>query len=116
MGTADPLPPGPAHGLLCAALERIIDNLDVPRINLFDFSYGAGLAHGSARRVPGRIARPALVGVPVHLTGEQPALWRRAADHLARGDAGTFATMVTGALRCLDEDRAGRGAHAGLQR
>ncbi|WP_310727506.1 alpha/beta hydrolase [Streptomyces sp. N2A] len=105
MGTADPLPPGPAHGLLCAALERIIDDLDVPRINLFGFSYGAGLAHGCTRRVPGRIARPALGGVPAHLTGGQLALWRRAAGHLSRGDAGTFSTMVTEALMCLDEDR-----------
>ncbi|MEU9502610.1 alpha/beta hydrolase [Streptomyces sp. NPDC048196] len=77
MGTADPLPPGPAHGLLCAALERIIDDLDMPRINLFGFSYGAGLAYGCARRVPGRIARPALGGMPAPLTGGQPALWRR---------------------------------------
>ncbi|MFU9037912.1 MULTISPECIES: hypothetical protein [unclassified Streptomyces] len=57
----------------------------MPRINLFGFSHGVGLAHGCARRVPGRIARPALGGAPVHLTGEQPALGRRAADHLARG-------------------------------
>ncbi|WP_077194267.1 alpha/beta fold hydrolase [Streptomyces lydicus] len=105
MGNADPLPPGPSSALMRAAIERIIDDLDVPRINLFGFSYGAGLAYGCARHLPGRIARLALGGVPAHISAAQLALWRRAADELAHGDAESFATLVTEGLMCLDDRR-----------
>ncbi|TBO60410.1 alpha/beta hydrolase [Streptomyces kasugaensis] len=105
MGSADPLPPGPSADLLCAAIERIIVDLDVPRINLFGFSYGAGLAYGCAQRFPGRIARLALGGVPAHISAAQLDQWQRAAEHLAHGDTDTFATMVTEGLMCLDEHR-----------
>ncbi|REK91394.1 alpha/beta hydrolase [Streptomyces inhibens] len=105
MGSADPLPPGPSNDLMCAAIESIIDDLDVPQINLFGFSYGAGLAYGCARRFPERIARLALGGVPAHISAAQLDLWRRAADHLARGNTEDFATLVTEALMCLDARR-----------
>ncbi|KPC60724.1 alpha/beta fold hydrolase [Streptomyces chattanoogensis] len=105
MGSADPLPPGPSANIVCAAIERVIDDLGVPQVNLFGFSYGAGLAYGCAQRFPRRIARLALGGVPAHVTPAQLDLWRRAADHLARGDAESFATLVTEALMCLDERR-----------
>ena len=83
----------------------IIDDLDVPRINLFGFSYGAGLAYGCARRFPGRIARLALGGVPAHISEAQMELWRRACDHLSHGDTEAFATLVTEGLMCLDDRR-----------
>ncbi|GGN35101.1 hydrolase [Streptomyces kronopolitis] len=105
MGSADPLPPGPSIDVVCAAIERIIDDLGVPRINLFGFSYGAGVAFGCARRFPGRIARLALGGVPAHISEAQRELWQRAADHLLRGDDETFATLVTEGLMCLDAGR-----------
>ncbi|MEV5484388.1 MULTISPECIES: alpha/beta fold hydrolase [Streptomyces] len=105
MGNADPLPPGPSIDLVCAAIERIIDDLDVPRVNLFGFSYGAGLAYGCARRFPGRIARLALGGVPAHISEAQVELWRRASDHLVDGDTESFATLVTEGLMCLDTGR-----------
>ncbi|MEU5209846.1 alpha/beta fold hydrolase [Streptomyces sp. NPDC020742] len=105
MGNADPLPPGPSTALMRAAIERIIDDLDVPQINLFGFSYGAGLAYACARHLPGRIARLALGGVPAHITAAQLQLWRRAADQLALGDTESFATLVTEGLMCLDERR-----------
>lgn len=105
MGSADPLPPGPAVDVVCAAIERIIDDLDTPRINLFGFSYGAGLAYGCALRSPGRIARLALGGVPVHIGDLQMRRWRQAADRLARGDTEAFATLATESLMCLDEHR-----------
>ncbi|MFG2137747.1 alpha/beta fold hydrolase [Streptomyces sp. NPDC048650] len=105
MGSADPLPPGPSIGIVRTAIERIIDDLDVPRINLFGFSYGAGLAYGCAQLFPRRIARLVLGGVPAHITDAQLDLWRQAADHLAEGDAESFATLVTQGLMCLDERR-----------
>ncbi|MFJ9407444.1 alpha/beta fold hydrolase [Streptomyces sp. NPDC101393] len=105
MGSADPLPPGPSIDILCTAIERIIDDLDVPQINLFGFSYGAGLAFSCAQRFPGRIARLALGGVPAHVSAAQLEYWRLAADHLARGEVETFARLVAEGLMCLDEDR-----------
>ncbi|WP_438484336.1 alpha/beta fold hydrolase [Streptomyces sp. S186] len=105
MGTAEPLPPGPGIDVLCAAILGIIDDLGVPRINLFGFSYGAGLAFGCARRFPGRIARLVLGGVPAHISEGQVAHWQRAAGHLREGDTDTFATMVAEGLLCRDESR-----------
>ncbi|MGG2460445.1 alpha/beta fold hydrolase [Streptomyces sp. RGM 3693] len=105
MGGAEPLPPGPSIEVLCAAILGIIDDLGAPRINLFGFSYGAGLAFGCARRFPGRIARLVLGGVPAHISEAQVAHWRRAAGHLAEGDTDTFATMVAEGLLCRDESR-----------
>ncbi|GAA2643597.1 alpha/beta hydrolase [Streptomyces lunalinharesii] len=105
MGSADPLPPGPSVDVLCAAILGIVDDLAVPRINVFGFSYGAGLAFGCARRFPERIARLVLGGVPAHITEEQVAHWQRAAGHLKDGDTGTFATMVAEGLLCRDESR-----------
>ncbi|MGW1375459.1 alpha/beta fold hydrolase [Streptomyces sp. NPDC002446] len=105
MGSADPLPPGPSSSLMCAAIERIIDDLNVPQVNLFGFSYGAGLAFGCARNLPGRVARLALGGVPAHASQAQLELWRRATDQLAQGNAESFATLVTEALMCLDDRR-----------
>ncbi|MGR8009354.1 alpha/beta fold hydrolase [Streptomyces hypolithicus] len=105
MGTADPLPPGPSADILCAAVTRIIDDLGVPRVNLFGFSYGAALAFRCAQRDPGRVARLVLGGVPAHISDAQRAHWRRATDRLAAGDTGGFATLVTEALMCLDPDR-----------
>ncbi|MCK7621562.1 alpha/beta hydrolase [Streptomyces sp. RS10V-4] len=105
MGSAGPLPPGPGIEVLCAAILGVIDDLGAPRVNLFGFSYGAGLAFGCARRFPERIARLALGGVPAHITEEQVAHWRRAAGFLRRGDTDTFASMVAEGLLCRDEHR-----------
>ncbi|MFL4491457.1 alpha/beta fold hydrolase [Streptomyces sp. VTCC 41912] len=105
MGSADALPPGPSIDVLCAAVLGIIDDLGVPRINVFGFSYGAGLAFGCARRFPERIARLVLGGVPAHITEEQVAHWRRASAHLGDGDTDAFATMVAEGLLCRDESR-----------
>lgn len=105
MGNSGQLPPGPRTELMCAAIEGIIDDLGAPRINLFGFSYGAGLAFAWARRFPQRIARLALGGVPAHVSAEQRTLVRRADDLLRDGDTEGFATLMTEALMCLDEAR-----------
>ncbi|KUL47652.1 hydrolase [Streptomyces sp. NRRL F-4489] len=105
MGSAEPLPPGPGIEVLCAAILGIIDDLGAPRVNVFGFSYGAGLAFGCARRFPERIARLALGGVPSYVTEAQAEHWRRASACLRDGDAETFATMVAEGLLCRDESR-----------
>ncbi|MFG2222530.1 alpha/beta fold hydrolase [Streptomyces sp. NPDC048644] len=105
MGSAAALPPGPGVDLLCAAVERIINDLDVPRINLFGFSYGAGIAFGCARRFPRRIARLALGGTPVHIGAAQTERWQRAREELSRGAVDRFASLIADGLLCPDEQR-----------
>ncbi|TWG06620.1 pimeloyl-ACP methyl ester carboxylesterase [Streptomyces brevispora] len=105
MGGADPLPPGTGDDILHAAVTGIIDDLGVPRVNLFGFSYGTSIAFGCARQNPGRIARLALGGVPVHISDAQRTQWGRAVDRLATGDMAGLATLTADALMCLDPDR-----------
>lgn len=105
MGGADPLPPETADEILPAAVTRIIDDLDVERVNLFGFSYGTSIAFGCARRSPGRIARLALGGVPVHISDAQRARWAHAVGRLEAGDMDGLATLAADALMCLDPAR-----------
>lgn len=105
MGSADPLPPGPSADLLRRAVLGIADDLGVPRMNLFGFSYGTAIAFGFARRHPERVARLALGGVPVHIDTAQVDCWERARELLAAGDREGFAALATDALMCLDPQR-----------
>ncbi|WP_414941233.1 alpha/beta fold hydrolase [Amycolatopsis sp. cmx-11-51] len=105
MGTSDPLPPGAGTDFMCAALDRIIDDLGVPRVNLFGYSYGAELAFGCAQRSPHRIARLILGGVVSHTDAAQRESLREAAAHLAIGATEEFATVAANMQLCLDENR-----------
>ncbi|MEU8710156.1 alpha/beta fold hydrolase [Streptomyces sp. NPDC048565] len=105
MGSADPLPPGPGAPVLRAAVAGIIDDLGIPRINLYGFSYGAAVAFGYAQQNPGRVARLVLGGVPTHVGEDQLDYWRRAVEALGEGDAEGFAALATDGLMCLDPDR-----------
>ncbi|GGU93267.1 hydrolase [Streptomyces albospinus] len=105
MGGAEPLPPGPSMEVLCAAILAVIDDLGAPRINLFGFSYGAGIAFSCAQRFPARIARLVLGGVPADVGDPQVHAWQQAAEHLSQGDAAAFATLAAEGLLCLDERR-----------
>lgn len=105
LGDADPLPPGPATGLLPAALRRLLDDLEVPRVNLLGYSFGAILAFDCARRSPERVARLVLGGAPVRVTAGGRACWRRAVRRLDVGDHDGFATLATRALMCSDPSR-----------
>ncbi|OKK21717.1 hydrolase [Streptomyces sp. CB02488] len=105
MGSADPLPPGTGDDILYEAVTGIIDDLGVPRVNLFGFSYGTSIAFGCARQNPRRIARMVLGGVPVHISDAQRSQWGRAVDRLGSGDMEGLATLTAEALMCLDPDR-----------
>ncbi|MEV6625002.1 alpha/beta hydrolase [Amycolatopsis sp. NPDC051106] len=105
VGASDPPPPGADTEFMSAAVDRIIDDLQVPRVNLFGYSYGAELAFGCARRNPGRIARLILGGVVSHTSDAQRASVRRAAEYLENGDTESFATLAAQMQLCLDEDR-----------
>ncbi|MFJ9679122.1 alpha/beta fold hydrolase [Streptomyces sp. NPDC101194] len=105
MGGADPLPPGAGDDVLRAAVAGIIDDLDVPKVNLFGFSYGTSIAFGCAQQHPGRVARLALGGVPAHISDGQRTRWGRAVDRLEAGDMEGLATLAAAALMCLDPER-----------
>lgn len=105
MGDADPLPPGADDDLLCEAVTGIIDDLGVPKVNLFGFSYGTSIAFGCAQRHPERVARLILGGVPSHISDEQRAGWRRAVDRLAADDMAGLAALAAAALMCQDPGR-----------
>jgi pimeloyl-ACP methyl ester carboxylesterase len=105
MGTSDPPPPGAGTEFMADAIDRIIDDLDVPQVNLFGYSYGAELAFGCARRHPHRIARLVLGGVVSHTSAAQRVSLRQAAEHLTHGDVEAFATVAARMQLCLDEDR-----------
>ncbi|WP_406456508.1 alpha/beta hydrolase [Streptomyces sp. NBC_00876] len=105
MGTADPLPPGPGAEVLRAALTGIIDDLGVPKVNLFGYSYGTSIALSCARHSPGRVARLILGGVPCHIDDRQRAHWRRAEQCLREGDPEGAAALAAEGLMCLDPDR-----------
>ncbi|MFF9350046.1 alpha/beta fold hydrolase [Streptomyces sp. NPDC014734] len=105
MGDADPLPAGSDDGLLREAVTGIIDDLGVPRVNLFGFSYGTSIAFGCARHRPGRVARLILGGVPSHISDGQRDDWRRAVDRLAADDMAGLAALAAAALMCQDRER-----------
>ncbi|WET76249.1 alpha/beta hydrolase [Amycolatopsis sp. QT-25] len=104
MGDADPLPAELGTELLCAAIDRILDDLGEPRVNLFGFSYGAELVFRCAQRRPQLVARLALGGAVPHTTAAQRDQVRRAGDHLAAGRIAEFATAAAEAQLCLDEE------------
>ncbi|MBW1604291.1 alpha/beta hydrolase [Streptomyces sp. JJ66] len=105
MGDSDPLRPEQDSALLCTAVAHIIDDLGVPRVNLFGYSYGSAIAFGYAQRRPERVARLVLGGVPAHITPAQQAHWGRAADQLAAGQAEAFADLAAESMLCADPAR-----------
>ncbi|MFF3389534.1 alpha/beta fold hydrolase [Streptomyces sp. NPDC002669] len=105
MGDADPMPAGTGNEVLCAAVAGIIDDLGVPKVNLFGFSYGTAIAFGCARRDPGRVARLALGGVPSHITEDQRERWSAAVGRLGTGDLEGLAALAAGVLMCQDPER-----------
>ncbi|MEV6640715.1 alpha/beta fold hydrolase [Amycolatopsis sp. NPDC051371] len=105
VGASDSLPPGAGTEFAGAAVDRILDDLGAPRVNLFGYSYGAELAFGCAQRHPHRIARLMLGGVVSHTGSAQRESLRLAAGHLAQGDTENFAAVAARMQLCLDEDR-----------
>ncbi|MFF8710840.1 alpha/beta fold hydrolase [Streptomyces sp. NPDC015184] len=105
MGDADPMPADTGNEVLCAAVAGIIDDLGVPKVNIFGFSYGTAIAFGCARRDPGRVARLVLGGVPSHITDDQRDRWSRAVGRLGTGDLEGLAALAAGVLMCQDPER-----------
>ncbi|MBT2382909.1 alpha/beta fold hydrolase [Streptomyces sp. ISL-11] len=111
MGTGSLCPADENGEVLHTAVARIVEDLGVPRVNLFGYSYGAVLAFRQAQRYPQSVARLVLGGMPCALTEDQYSGLRRAADILAAGRAEEFAALAADSMICLDEERAVRHRH-----
>ncbi|GAA3021019.1 alpha/beta fold hydrolase [Streptomyces fulvorobeus] len=104
-GSADPLTVRDALPLLCRAIEQIIDDLGLERVNLFGYSFGSAVAYLCAQRQPRRIARLVLGGVPTSMSDAQYARLRELAAELAAGRLHDFAALFAKSMLCMDPNR-----------
>ncbi|MFH9069048.1 alpha/beta fold hydrolase [Streptomyces alboflavus] len=86
-GEATPLRPRQKMETMCRAVEVILDDLDVARVNFLGYSFGSAVAYRCAQNRPERIARLALGGVPVRISDRLIELWTRGAARMKAGDA-----------------------------
>ncbi|MFG2224060.1 alpha/beta fold hydrolase [Streptomyces sp. NPDC048644] len=104
-GDADPLRSDQGWEVMHDALEQVIDDLGITRINLFGYSFGSVLAFNFAQHRPDRIARLLLGAVPASTTDDKLALWRQAAAKMAAGELDGFLDHMLQLMLCHDETR-----------
>ncbi|MCB5910173.1 alpha/beta fold hydrolase [Streptomyces pinistramenti] len=104
-GDADPLRSDQGWDVMHDAIEQVIDDLGISRVNIFGYSFGSVLAFTFAQRRPGRVARLLLGGVPASTTDEKMELWHKAAGHMAAGELDAFVDLVLELTLCQDESR-----------
>ncbi|MFD3869427.1 alpha/beta fold hydrolase [Streptomyces sp. NPDC058623] len=85
-GDSTPLRPQQGMEVMCRAVEVILDDLGVDRVNFLGYSFGSAIAYRCAQRRPERVARLVLGGVPVRISDRLVALWTRAAQSMDAGD------------------------------
>lgn len=85
-GTATPLNPRQKMETMCRAVDVILDDLGIERVNFLGYSFGSAVAYRCAQDRPERIARLALGGVPVQISDKLISLWKRGADRMRAGD------------------------------
>ncbi|MFI7099850.1 alpha/beta fold hydrolase [Streptomyces sp. NPDC050161] len=104
-GDADPLRSDQGWEVMHDALEQVIDDLGITRINLFGYSFGSVLAFNFAQRHPDRIARLLLGAVPASTTDDKLELWRQAAAKMTAGELDGFLDLMLQLMLCHDETR-----------
>ncbi|WP_369212771.1 alpha/beta fold hydrolase [Streptomyces flavofungini] len=104
-GASDPLRREHDSNVLSMALDNIITDLGVPRVNLYGYSYGSTIAFRYAQLRPDRVARLVLGGVPARITEDQLARCREAGVLYDTGDPQGFATLVAELSLCRDRSR-----------
>jgi pimeloyl-ACP methyl ester carboxylesterase len=90
-GSADQLPGSYGFDFLAAALERVADDVEAPKINLLGVCYGAQVAYSFAQSRPSRVARLLLGGAADRVSDEEEAYVR----NLLEGLSGTTADFVS---------------------
>lgn len=104
-GGADALRPHHGTGTAVRALDGVVRDLDVRRVNLYGYSYGSTLAFAFAQRHPERVARLILGGVPARISAAQRARWRTASEAWATEGPEAFATRIAELSMCVDPSR-----------
>lgn len=93
-GTADLLPETYGADFLAAALDRLLDDLDLNQINVMAGSYGTGIAYRLAQTCPDRVSRMVLVGTMTEIPDHAAAAFRHTLDLLADNRMDEFVTAT----------------------
>ncbi|MCC9310295.1 alpha/beta hydrolase [Kitasatospora sp. RB6PN24] len=93
-GTSPVLPEWYGTDFLSDSLGQLLDDLEVPEVNLLGGSYGSAVVFRLAQRQPERVAKMALVGTMMRIPEQACAPIRRSLDHLAAGEMDEFAEMA----------------------
>ncbi|UQA95013.1 alpha/beta fold hydrolase [Streptomyces halobius] len=104
-GNSDPLRPDQGLDTMCQAVEQVIDDLGIARVNLFGYSFGSVIGFAFAQQRPDRIARLLLGGVPAYVSHTQQDLWRQAAARMKAGEPEEFVNRALKLWLCQDERR-----------
>ncbi|MGX8903952.1 alpha/beta fold hydrolase [Streptomyces netropsis] len=103
-GESTPLRPEQDMETMCRAIEIIIDDLGLERVNFLGYSFGSAVAYRCAQRRPDRYAKLALGGVPVRISDKLIDLWMRGAQRMLSGDANGFVDVLAEMFLCSDAD------------
>ncbi|MGW2597197.1 alpha/beta fold hydrolase [Streptomyces klenkii] len=103
-GESTPLRPEQDMETMCRAIEIIIDDLGLERVNFLGYSFGSAVAFRCAQRRPDRYARLALGGVPVRISDKLIDLWMRGAQRMLSGDANGFVDVLAEMFLCSDTE------------
>ncbi|MEH6373374.1 alpha/beta hydrolase [Streptomyces sp. KLMMK] len=103
-GESTPLRPEQDMETMCRAIEIIIDDLGLERVNFLGYSFGSAVAFRCAQRRPDRYAKLALGGVPVRISDKLIDLWMRGARRMLSGDANGFVDVLAEMFLCSDAE------------
>ncbi|MFE5867452.1 alpha/beta fold hydrolase [Streptomyces roseifaciens] len=103
-GESTPLRPEQDMETMCRAVEIIIDDLGLERVNFLGYSFGSAVAFRCAQRRPDRYAKLALGGVPVRISDKLVDLWMRGAQRMLSGDANGFVDVLAEMFLCSDAE------------
>ncbi|MCQ8771903.1 alpha/beta fold hydrolase [Streptomyces telluris] len=103
-GESTPLRPEQDMETMCRAVEIIIDDLGLERVNFLGYSFGSAVAFRCAQRRPDRYAKLALGGVPVRISDKLIDLWMRGAQRMLSGDANGFVDVLAEMFLCSDAE------------
>ncbi|MET7357983.1 alpha/beta fold hydrolase [Streptomyces sp. NPDC005562] len=99
-GDATPLDLRQKMETMCRAVEVMVDDIGVERLNLLGYSFGSAVAYRYAQNRPERIARLALGGVPVRISDKLISLWKRGAEHMRAGDPEAMVDILMEMFLC----------------
>ncbi|MDH6142857.1 pimeloyl-ACP methyl ester carboxylesterase [Kitasatospora sp. GP30] len=97
-GSSPVLPEQYGTDFLSDALSQILDDLELPEVNLLGGSYGSAVVYRLAQRQPDRVAKTVLAGTMMRIPEQAHAPIRRSLELLATGEMDEFAEVTLGML------------------